>query len=397
MPCEGSFSRSRMTVDGKAIWSLATAMCSPMPSWRPSTLARCLTSRRNHTAFHLHVCTSPCYLSTQGTAPSALPYQPDPAHLSFPSSHCPPLVPSKSNTREQCAEALLGRRRSNRAAALGTVGSLARRLVASPSSRLGCRAPRALPHRNTVRRPVGGRLVVVAQMSVCLSCLGRPVRTLRSASTRPVSGVRASGVRVSGCPASRVGVRAFRVGVRGVRSGDFVERVGATGSRTARRAWVWPPCHICERLGQLPDPEPAQAVLGQRRRRAGPGRRRGGARAAGQVLPPGRPGTRRLSARTVRRSRKSVRAVCTPAAAWLGAGCQGQGAGIRPTITWAGPEAATTSGARVMDLGLGAPASEILGLDRLCGPTAAQAGRGRDRVGRASPVSWENGGGPART
>jgi hypothetical protein len=67
----------------------------------PSTLAPCLTSRRNHTAFHLHVCTSPRYLSI----PLALPHQPDPAHLTSPLSRCPPLEPSKSTTREQCAAA----------------------------------------------------------------------------------------------------------------------------------------------------------------------------------------------------------------------------------------------------------------------------------------------------
>src|SRR5437773_8533694 len=32
----------------------------------------------------------------------ALPHQPDPQPLTFPLSHCPPLVPSQSNTRQQC-------------------------------------------------------------------------------------------------------------------------------------------------------------------------------------------------------------------------------------------------------------------------------------------------------
>jgi hypothetical protein len=45
-------------------------------------------------------------------SPSASPHQPDPAHLTFPLSHCPLLVPSTSNTREQCAEAPAGRRRT---------------------------------------------------------------------------------------------------------------------------------------------------------------------------------------------------------------------------------------------------------------------------------------------
>jgi hypothetical protein len=48
-------------------------------------------------------------------------------------------------------------------------------------------------------------------------------------------------------------------------------------------------------------------------------------------------------------------------------------------MTWAGPEAATTSGAQVMDLGPGASNPEVLGLDRLeglrphCGPSGQGA------------------------
>jgi hypothetical protein len=46
----------------------------------PVSLATSFTSRPTHTAFHLHVCTPPRYLSL----PLALPTQPDPAHLTFP-------------------------------------------------------------------------------------------------------------------------------------------------------------------------------------------------------------------------------------------------------------------------------------------------------------------------
>jgi len=92
-------------------------------------------------------------------------------------------------------------------------------------------------------------------------CRGGPVRVLGRvhASTRPVSGVRVtvrcprvsthplSNVRVwtSRCPG--VGCPRVRVRVRGVCTGDFMERVGAAGSHTARRARVWPSRRIRER------------------------------------------------------------------------------------------------------------------------------------------------------
>src|SRR5215218_6138108 len=47
---------------------------SPLP---PTPHPRLLTG------IYLHIRTPPCYLSTQATAPSALPYQPDPAPLTF--------------------------------------------------------------------------------------------------------------------------------------------------------------------------------------------------------------------------------------------------------------------------------------------------------------------------
>ena len=88
-----------------------------------------------------------------------------------------------------------------------------RRVVWLPSA--ACAA-----HGNTVRRPAGGRLVVVAQMSGCLPCLGHPVRILGQ---RPrvrclVSGVRVQCPRVR-CPRVRCPMsRGFQVSiVRGVR------------------------------------------------------------------------------------------------------------------------------------------------------------------------------------
>jgi hypothetical protein len=82
--------------------------------------------------------------------PSALPHQPDPAPLSFPSSHCPPLVPSKSNTREQCAEARLHAKQC--CAAARQRGGTCRHRGAV----IGCRVPRTLrPERGCAasRRP----------------------------------------------------------------------------------------------------------------------------------------------------------------------------------------------------------------------------------------------------
>jgi len=115
-------------------------------------------------------------------------------------------------------------------------------------------------HSNTVRRPSG---VVVPRMSGCppwpwspcphprvqrppVQC---PVSGACPASARPVSSARCPRMRVStrplsnvGCgrPVSRVGVRAFRVGVRGVRSADFLERVGAGGRTAWRRSGSGP-------------------------------------------------------------------------------------------------------------------------------------------------------------
>jgi hypothetical protein len=83
----------------------------------PDALQASLIPRRSSPPPAAHLPASPLststnalptsYLGTLSTPSSALPHQPDPAPLTFPSSHCPLLVPSKSNTRQQCAEARL--------------------------------------------------------------------------------------------------------------------------------------------------------------------------------------------------------------------------------------------------------------------------------------------------
>jgi hypothetical protein len=124
------------------------------------------------------------------------------------------------------------------------------------------RPVRILGQRPRVRCPVSARAVSARAVSA------------RAMSARPVPNVRVSivrGVRRR-CPRS-ASPSASVVSAR-------VPSWSASGSHTA---------------------EPAQAVLGQRSRRAGPGRRRGGARAADRVRSHGRPGTRRLR-RIARRS-----------------------------------------------------------------------------------------------
>jgi hypothetical protein len=88
---------------------------------------------------------------------------------------------------------------------LGTVVSLKRSLRASSIAFLANRRRRCL-HRNTVRRPAGRRLVVVAQMSGWLSWRGLPVRISVSVHASgvscPVSAWAMSARPVSGCRVS---------------------------------------------------------------------------------------------------------------------------------------------------------------------------------------------------
>jgi hypothetical protein len=101
----------------------------------------------------------------------------------------------------------------------------------------------------------------------------RPV-SARAMSTRPVSNVRVSNVcpgvdvRRSACSGSASAVSA---------PGDFVARFG--GGAATRPGGSHRPAISANGSGSRPSQsraaEPARAVLGQRRRRAGPGRRRG--------------------------------------------------------------------------------------------------------------------------
>jgi hypothetical protein len=256
--------------------------------------------------------------------------------------------------------------------------------VASPPSRNGCRAPHALPpHRNTVRRPAGRRLVVAAQMSGCLPWLGRPVRILgqRPRVRCQVSSVRACDVRASGvqCPGVRVSIvrgvqrRCPRVPVRVrcVRTGDFVERVGGQphGQGHGLAALPYPRTARATARARAEASAPAQAVLGQRRRRLdlvvvveALGQRTGFDRMVGQGPP-------------VEQDRPSVwgagmRAVHPKL--WDGGAqaVRGRVGGMRPTMTWAGRRRRPRVGLGVVDLGPGSPAPAGPWLDG-CGGRAA--------------------------
>jgi hypothetical protein len=88
-----------MTIDGKVIWSIAdTVMRSQC---RPDA---CLPHRWFNLTSHPHRL-PPAHMHF--TTPTSASHRhaltsPTPRHLTFPSSRCPPLVPSKSNTRQQC-------------------------------------------------------------------------------------------------------------------------------------------------------------------------------------------------------------------------------------------------------------------------------------------------------
>ena len=233
---------------------------------------------------------------------------------------------------EQCAEAPLGRWRSDRAACL-VVRLAVSRAGRSPHRRAVMVAERRMrcPHRNTARRPAGHRLVVGPSCPDACRALVTCPRP-RSASTCPVSGVRCpvSGVSVqcprvrcprvrcpmSGCPAS---VSARPASASAVSApGDFVERAATRPGRPGSNRPAVPAngsitCltrNLALGAGRLywasGDVGLDLAVVA------------GDARAAGQVRPPGRPKISRLSARIARQKGSGVvRDELHPPAAWL--------------------------------------------------------------------------------
>ena len=104
---DGRFRTSRATV-GVEVKCSNSLQLSALPT-RPEPCRHCTDHcRLRQYAKPLHrylpAHTPPsCHLSIPLPPPSALPHQPDLHPLTFRSSHCPLLVPSKSNTRQQCS------------------------------------------------------------------------------------------------------------------------------------------------------------------------------------------------------------------------------------------------------------------------------------------------------
>ena len=99
------FPRSRSTVGAKVKCSNSLQL-SALPTHRNRADIALVTAALQQYAKPLHWyllahTPLPCYLSIPLPPPSALPHQPDLQPLIFPLSHCPPLIPSKSNTRQQ--------------------------------------------------------------------------------------------------------------------------------------------------------------------------------------------------------------------------------------------------------------------------------------------------------
>jgi hypothetical protein len=132
------------------------------------------------------------------------------------------------------------------------VGTLALAGTSSSPSRRRCRAPQAPSTGPWFGVPAGGRVVVVVRDVCPVPCRVEVALSEYSvASTRPRVRCPVSGVDVR-CPG--VGCPHVRVRVRGVCTGDFMERVDAAGSHTARRARVWPSRRVPERHDHRPEP-----------------------------------------------------------------------------------------------------------------------------------------------
>jgi hypothetical protein len=172
----------------------------------------------------------------------------------------------------------------------GAVGSLSR-AGRSPHRRAVMVAARRMrcPHRNTVRHPAGRRLVMgpscphACRVLVTLSASSVSVQV--SGVRCPVSGVRACDVHASGVQCPGVWVSNVRVWTSGVpRRCPRCPHRATSWNASARAVATRPggsgrPAISANGSGSCPSQSraarPAQAMLGQRRRRAEPGRHRG--------------------------------------------------------------------------------------------------------------------------
>jgi hypothetical protein len=156
--------------------------------------ASCITPCPLHRYLPAH--TFPIMLPQHlATTPLALPHQPDPAPLTFPSSHCPLLVPSKSNTHDSSVP-----RR-------GLAGEATEQLPGGARAQHGWASQRAVARRGGQGGPDAGCAVVTVSAFVSgIRCpvSGASVRCPTGAC--PVTGVRCGrlSVQVSQCPASGV-------------------------------------------------------------------------------------------------------------------------------------------------------------------------------------------------
>ena len=152
------------------------------------------------------------------------------------------------------------------------------------------RALSACPVLSSIRRPVSGVSVQCPRVRVHATGVQCPVRASRRPGVRcpvwrPVSGVRL-GVRASGHPASAIRAFPRLLCPNRVSSSSAPMRRAAT--RRGRPGSAWSPRTVSTtgwssaRVGAWRS-KLAQAVLGQRRHRLGPGRRRGRWLGSGQV------------------------------------------------------------------------------------------------------------------
>jgi hypothetical protein len=147
----------------------------------------------HNTAFYLHIFLQPMLLQHQ----PALLQQPHPPHLTFRSPIALDSYHPNPNTREQCAEARLGRRRGRAVPDRGVSSFAPAGVLTGEPSWLPSAA--CTVHRSTVRRP-SGRSAGCGGPGCAGAC-----RTVVALPTSSVS-VRAGDVPASGvrCPVSGV-------------------------------------------------------------------------------------------------------------------------------------------------------------------------------------------------